>query len=150
MAEINADFSAQLRGALNSGKLARARKYGRSSEQRDLLNNRREVSRKNEEDDSDGTPPPAAASAATDAAPDARASDGEAGQQGSKAEKTTGRRRRQSSPEGKMRFDTIIEHPMEEFMELPEGARLIPGTTTFELLKYIPARVECHLYPYQR
>ena len=43
MAQINADFSVQLRDALNSGKLARERKYGRSSEQRDLFNNRREV-----------------------------------------------------------------------------------------------------------
>ena len=149
MAEINAGFSAQLRDALNSGKLARARKYGRSSEQRDLLNNRKEVSRKNEEDDSDGTPPPAVASSA-DGTADGKVSDGEAGQQGFGSEKTTGRRRKQSAPEGKMHFDAVIEHPMDEFMELPEGARLIPGTMTFELLRYIPARVECHLYPYQR
>lgn len=149
MAEINAGFSAQLRDALNSGKLARARKYGRSSEQRDLLNNRKEVSRKNEEDDSDGTPPPAVASSA-DGTADGIVSDGEAGQQGLGSEKTTGRRRKQSTPEGKMHFDAVIEHPMDEFMELPEGARLVPGTMTFELLRYIPARIECHLYPYQR
>ena len=149
MAEINADFSVQLRDALNSGKLARARKYGRSSEQRDLLNNRREVSRKNEEDDSDGTPP-AASSSNDDGTADGKVSDGEASRQGSKTEKTTGRRRRQSAPEGKMHFDTVIVHPMEEFMELPEGARLIPGTMTFEMVRYIPASIECHIYPYQR
>ena len=149
MAEINADFSVQLRDALNSGKLARARKYGRSSEQRALLNNRKEISRKNEEDDSDGTPPAATPSAGGET-PGGTVSDGEAGQPGAKSKKSGGSRRKQSAPEGKMHFDAVIEHPMEEFMELPEGARLIPGAMTFELLKYIPARIECHIYPYQR
>ena len=145
MAEINADFSVQLRDALASGKLARARKYGRSSEQRDLLNNRKEITRKNEEDDSDGTPP-----AATPSPSVSTVSDGKDSRQSPETKKAGGRRRRQSAPEGKMHFDAVIEHPMEEFMELPEGARLIPGTMTFELLRYIPARLECHVYPYQR
>ena len=57
MAEANAGLAAQLGDALASGKLARARKYARSSEQRNLLNNRKGVNRTEEEDDSDGTPP---------------------------------------------------------------------------------------------
>ena len=54
MAEANAGLAAQLGDALASGKLARARKYARSSEQRNLLNNRKGVNRTEEEDDSAG------------------------------------------------------------------------------------------------
>ena len=57
MAEANAGLASQLGDALASGKLARARKYARSSEQRNLLNNRKGVNRTEEENDSDGTPP---------------------------------------------------------------------------------------------
>ena len=41
MAEANAGLSQQLGDAISSGKLARAKKYGRSAEQRSLLNNRK-------------------------------------------------------------------------------------------------------------
>jgi len=135
MAEANAGLASQLGDALASGKLARARKYARSSEQRNLLNNRKGVNRTEEENDSDGTPP--AGSGRQDAA-DAENT------------KSKGKARAKGKPEGKARFDEVVEHPMEENMVLPEGARLLPGEMWFEVVEYIPGRTACHRYPYRR
>ena len=135
MAEANAGLAAQLSDALASGKLARARKYARSSEQHNLLNNRKGVNRTEEEDDSDGTPP------------------SDSGQQGAadtENTKSRSRVRAKGKPEGKARFDEVVEHPMEENMVLPEGARLLPGEMWFEVVEYIPGRTVCHRYPYMR
>lgn len=135
MAEANAGLAAQLGDALASGKLARARKYARSSEQRNLLNNRKGVNRTEEEDDSDGTPP---ADSGRQSADDA------------KNTKSKSRVRAKGKPEGKARFDEVVEHPMEGNMVLPEGARLLPGEMWFEVVEYIPGRTVCHRYPYRR
>ena len=135
MAEANAGLAAQLSDALASGKLARARKYARSSEQHNLLNNRKGVNRTEEEDDSDGTPP------------------SDSGQQGAADTENTKSRskvRAKGKPEGKARFDEVVEHPMEGNMVLPEGARLLPGEMWFEVVEYIPGRTVCHRYPYMR
>lgn len=135
MAEANAGLAMQLGDALASGKLARAKKYARSSEQRNLLNNRKGVNRTEEENDSDGTPP--ADSDRQDAA--------DAGNT-----KSRSKGRVKGKPEGKARFDEVVEHPMEENMVLPEGARLLPGEMWFEVVEYIPGRTVCHRYPYRR
>ena len=135
MAEANAGLATQLGDALASGKLARAKKYARSSEQRNLLNNRRGTNRAEEENDSDGTPP--ADSGQQDAA-------------GEENTKSKSNARAKGKPEGKARFDEVVEHPMEENMVLPEGARLLPGEMWFEVVEYIPGRTVCHRYPYRR
>lgn len=136
MAEANAGLSRQLGDAISSGKLARAKKYGRSAEQRNLLNNRKGTNRSEEEDGSDGTPPPADAC-------------GPAQDTGSVKGKPSGRRRK-GRPEGSARFDEVVEHSMEENMVLPEGARLLPGTMWYEVVEYVPGRTVCHRYPYMR
>lgn len=135
MAEANAGLAAQLGDALASGKLARAKKYARSSEQRNLLNNRKGVNRTEEENDSDGTPP---ADSGCQSADDA------------KNTKSRSKVRAKVKPEGKARFDEVVEHPMEENMVLPKGARLLPGEMWFEVIEYIPGRTVCHRYPYRR
>lgn len=154
MAEINAGLSMQLSDALASGRLARARKYGRSSEQRDLLNNRKRSSRRSEEDDSDGTPPQTPCG---DAGDGNGRGDAAAGGSGADAvaspagkTKTVRKSRKAEKPEGEMHFDDVIEHPCLELSDLPAGARLLPGTMQFRLLKFIPARTECHIYNYNR
>lgn len=141
MAEANASLSAEIKDALNAGKLARKKRFGRSSEQKDLLNNRREVSRQGEEEDSDGTPPE-----------DGRQGGGSvdrAGQDGSQ-EKSRLKKRRVRKPEGKMRFDRIIDHTVEDMAEIPEGARFLPGEKTFTFVRHIPASTECHVYHFRR
>ncbi len=135
MAEANAGLAAQLGDALSSGKLARAKKYARSSEQRNLLNNRKGVNRTEEENDSDGTPP---------------ADTGQQGAADAENTKSRSKTRAKGKPEGKARFDEVVEHPMEENMVLPEGARLLPGQMWFEVIEYIPGRTVCHRYPYRR
>ena len=135
IAEANAGLAAQLGDALASGKLARARKYARSSEQRNLLNNRKGVNRTEEEDDSDGTPP---------------SDSGRQGAADTENTKSRSRVRAKGKPEGKARFDEVVEHPMEGNMVLPEGARLLPGEMWFEVVEYIPGRTVCHRYPYRR
>ena len=135
MAEANAGLAAQLGDALSSGRLARAKKYARSSEQRNLLNNRKGVNRTEEENDSDGTPP---------------ADSGQQGAADAENTKSRSKTRAKGKPEGKARFDEVVEHPMEENMVLPEGARLLPGQMWFEVIEYIPGRTVCHRYPYRR
>ena len=135
MAEANAGLATQLGDALASGKLARAKKYARSSEQRNLLNNRKGVNRTEEENDSDGTPP---------------ADSGQQGAAESGNTKSKSKVRAKRKPEGKARFDEVVEHPMEENMVLPEGARLLPDLMWFERVEFIPARTVCHRYPYRR
>lgn len=135
MAEANAGLATQLGDALASGRLARAKKYARSSEQRNLLNNRKGVNRNEEENDSDGTPP-------SDSGLSAETHTGQP--------KTKARSRAKGKPEGKARFDEVVEHAMEENMVLPEGARLLPGEMWFEVVEYIPGRTVCHRYPYRR
>lgn len=135
MAEANAGLAVQLGDALASGKLARAKKYARSSEQRNLLNNRKGVNRNEEENDSDGTPP----------ADPGHQAEADAGQPKPKSKGGA-----KGKPEGKAHFDEVVEHPMEENMALPEGARLLPGEMWFEVVEYIPGRTVCHRYPYRR
>ena len=98
MAEANAGLAAQLGDALASGKLARARKYARSSEQRNLLNNRKGVNRTEEEDDSDGTPP-------SDSGRRQGAADTE-------NTKSRSRVRAKGKPEGKARLKTLALRPL--------------------------------------
>lgn len=147
MAEVNAGLSEQVRDAMASSKAVRSRMYGRSTEQRDLLNKRREVSRRDEEDDSDGTPP-------SDTPQGGQAQQGDVSAEAcvttGEGKRKRGRRLTPDQAEGPMSFDTIVDHPLEEFMQLPEGARLMPGTMEFRLLKHIPARTECHVYHYGR
>lgn len=139
MAEVNACMSMQLSDALSSGKLARVKKYARSSEQRARLNNRHgSNNRKQEEDDSDGTPPPP--ESPSDATPSALP-----------APKPKPRRNTMNgTPEGKMHFDDVVEHELHENYNLPEDARLLPGLNWYEVIEYIPGRIVCHRYPYER
>ena len=97
MAEANAGLAAQLGDALASGKLARARKYARSSEQRNLLNNRKGVNRTEEEDDSDGTPP---------------SDSGRQGAADTENTKSRSRVRAKGKPEGKARLKTLALRPL--------------------------------------
>lgn len=135
MAEANAGLSQQLGDAIAAGKLARVKKYGRSAEQRNLLNNRKGTNRSEDEDGSDGTPPSDTCG---------RTEDTDTGKA-----KSSGRRRK-GQPEGSSRFDEVVDHSMEENMVIPEGARLLPGTMWYEVVEYVPGRTVCHRYPYMR
>ncbi len=92
MAEANAGLSQQLGEAISAGKLARGKKYGRSAEQRNLLNYRKGANRSQEEAESDGTPP-------QDDVPPTREDPKEAPAK----EKGKGRRPKEN-PEGKAHF----------------------------------------------
>ena len=135
MAEANAGLSQQLGDAIAAGKLARVKKYGRSAEQRNLLNNRKGTNRSEDEDGSDGTPPSDTCGRTVDT--------------GAGKAKSSGRRRK-GQPEGSARFDEVVDHSMEENMVIPEGARLLPGTMWYEVVEYVPGRTVCHRYPYMR
>lgn len=135
MAEANAGLSQQLGDAIAAGKLARVKKYGRSAEQRNLLNNRKGTNRSEDEDGSDGTPPSDTCGRTEDT--------------GAGKAKSSGRRRK-GQPEGSARFDEVVDHSMEENMVIPEGARLLPGTMWYEVVEYVPGRTVCHRYPYMR
>ena len=135
MAEANAGLSQQLGDAIAAGKLARVKKYGRSAEQRNLLNNRKGTNRSEDEDGSDGTPPSDACGRTEDTGVGKASSSG---------------RRCKGQPEGSARFDEVVDHSMEENMVIPEGARLLPGTMWYEVVEYVPGRTVCHRYPYMR
>ena len=135
MAEANAGLSQQLGDAIAAGKLARVKKYGRSAEQRNLLNNRKGTNRSEDEDGSDGTPPSDTCGRTEDT--------------GAGKAKSSGRRRK-GQPEGSARFDEVVDHSMEENMVIPEGARLLPGTMWYEVVEYVLGRTVCHRYPYMR
>ena len=135
MAEANAGLSQQLGDAIAAGKLARVKKYGRSAEQRNLLNNRKGTNRSEDEDGSDGTPPSDTCGRTEDTGAGKAPSSG---------------RRRKGQPEGSARFDEVVDHSMEENMVIPEGARLLPGTMWYEVVEYVPGRTVCHRYPYMR
>lgn len=135
MAEANAGLSQQLGDAIAAGKLARVKKYGRSAEQRNLLNNRKGTNRSEDEDGSDGTPPSDTCGRTEDT--------------GAGKAKSSGRRRK-GQPEGSARFDEVVDHSMEENMVIPEGARLLPGRMWYEVVEYVPGRTVCHRYPYMR
>ena len=94
MAEANAGLSQQLGDAIAAGKLARVKKYGRSAEQRNLLNNRKGTNRSEDEDGSDGTPPSDTCGRTEDT--------------GAGKAKSSGRRRK-GQPEGSARFDSPAE-----------------------------------------
>ena len=144
--EANIDLAKQLKNAFSSGNIARAKKYGRSSEQRNLLNNRKTNNRKQEEDDSDGSAPLSTSSDPADSTGSDEATDTADSEYKQQSKKT----RKKDVPDGKMHFDVVIDHPLTETLELPEGARLLPETNWYEIIRYIPARTECHRYEYGR
>ena len=106
MTETNAGLSQQFSDAIAAEKSAQGTK------QWNLFNNRKETNRIEEEDISDGTPPCTGDTAANMAS-------------GTWSDKV--RRHAKGEPDGNARFDKVVEHPMEENMMLPQGARLLQG-----------------------
>ena len=137
--KINATLSEQLANALSSGKLNQGRRFAPTTEQRDLLNNRRVDRRGRDRDDFDGTNPPASGTAtesgsSEDATPKQK-------------KKSKGRR----PPMEKYGCDQTIVHELADYFKLPEGAKFKTRngeTEIYEWIQYefIPGRIVKHVW----
>lgn len=133
---LMSDLARQLANAQAEGRLGRKRRFAPTTEQRDLLNNRRADRRSEEKDDFDGTPPSAPATAPQ-----------ESGPKGDPRRKSAGRR----PPKEDYSCDEVVMHPLESYFELPEGCHFKTRNgevETHEYVRYehIPGRIIKHVY----
>ena len=138
MERLNADQFAQLQDAMAGGRLSRGKRFGRSSEQKDLLNNRNTDRRAEEKDDFDGTPPAAGCQT-----PESETS------APSKTRKKKSAGRKPSKEE--YACDEVVLHSLEEYFKLGEGASLKTRRGEVEMHSYsylelIPARIIKHVF----
>lgn len=129
----------QLANAMNAETLNRGKRFKRTTEQTDLLNKRKrknEEDRADEKDRFDGNPPSAGA-------PDAE--DTPASTPGKS------RKPRPSADPDPCACSEIVNHSLEEYFQLPEGARIImrkgrPDISKFYFIETVPAKTICHIY----
>lgn len=142
MAEANASLSQQLGEALKNTNHNRAKRFGRSSEQARLLNNRGLDNRQKEKDDFDGNPPAGGTTVNDQSEKPAPQTDEK------KSPKSGGRN---NLKEGPTHYDEIVHHKLDEYFNLPEGARFMmrngkPDINTVYYVEEIKARLVCHMY----
>ncbi len=135
-----AELTSQLSNARASEKMNRGKRFAPTTEQRDLLNNRRTDSRADEKDGFDGNPPSGAAPASTD---------GTEKKQGTKKSKKKSEGRK--APKEDYGCDETVEHKLGSYFELPEGAVMKTRdgqveTHIYESYEYIPGRIVRHLW----
>ena len=138
--KINATLSGQLANALSSGRLSQGKRFAPTTEQRNLLNNRRVDRRGKDKDDFDGTNPPAQGGVA--------AQTSSVDTSGAKQKKKS--RGRKTSLE-KYSCDETIVHELADYFKLPEGARFKTRngeTEIYEWIQYefIPGRIVRHVW----
>lgn len=131
--------TAQLADALSKEKLARGKRFAPTTEQSNLLNNRRTDERGEEKDNFDGTPPPPASSSNTD----------DPVQSKSKRRKKKSEGRKPAKEDYKC--ERTIYHGLGSYFNLPEGGQFktVDGRVDihhYEVYNYIPGYVEKHVY----
>lgn len=139
MKEINATMAGQLADALASGKLSRGKRFAPTTEQSDLLNNRRTDRRAEDKDGFDGNPPAGQDRPGTEAQAAAKA--------GRRKKKSEGRKPSLEDYE----CDEIVRHTLGEYFTLPDGAvfKTCGGkveTHEHVCIEYIPGRVVKHVW----
>jgi len=129
----------QLTNAMAQSKLSRGKRYALTTEQSNLLNNRRTDTRAWEKDDFDGNPP----AAPTQAAPF---------DSGASAAKRTKKRLQGRRPAKEdCRCDETVEHPLGSYFNLPDGGsfKTCNGAVEihhYESYEYVPGRVIKHVW----
>lgn len=132
--------------ANNNVQLAQSRKkkFGRTTEQKRLLNNQSIDHRANEKDGFDGTP-----GSLSDSSEDNQTAAQEPAASSS-------RKRCQSARESESHHvDQTIHHSLESYYELPEGGHFLTRNgeidkTLYRFIEYLPARIIEHVYEVAR
>lgn len=140
LTESNKNLMEQLKNALANAKLSRGKRFAPTTEQSNLLNNRRTDYRAEEKDKFDGNPPSASQSSSdgsdTTVTPNVR-----------EKKKSRGRKPAKEAYD----CDETIVHPLGSYFNLPEGAyfKTCNGhveTHRYECYEYIQARIIKHVY----
>lgn len=140
LTEANKKLMSQLADALDQSKLSRGKRFAPTTEQTNLLNNRRPDTRAEEKDDYDGNPP---------AVPSAGAS-GNCGNTPAPKPKKKKSQGRKAARED-YGCDETVEHPLGSYFTLPEGGvfKTRNGeieTHYYESYEYVPGRVIKHVW----
>ncbi|MCH5227301.1 MAG: IS66 family transposase [Muribaculaceae bacterium] len=137
--KINATLSEQLANALSTGKLSQGKRFAPTTEQRDLLNNRRIDGRGRDRDDFDGTNPPASGTT----------TESRSCEHATPKQKKKSKGRRPSIE--RYDCDETIVHELADYFKLPEGAKFKTRngeTEIYEWIQYefIPGRIVRHVW----
>lgn len=133
------ELTEQLNNAMAQSMLSRGKRFAPTTEQADLLNNRRTDTRAEEKDGFDGNPPAASpqTSSSTSGAPTPK-----------RAKKKSRGRRPAKEDYG---CDETVEHPLGSYFRLPEGGSFKTRNGEIEIhyyesFEYVPGRVIKHVW----
>lgn len=133
------ELTGQLTNAMAQSKLSRGKRFAPTTEQANLLNNRRSDTRAEEKDDFDGNPPsaPAQATSSDSGTPTARRA----------KKKSQGRKPAKED----YRCDETVEHPLGSYFNLPEGGSFKTRNGEVEIhyyesYEYVPGRIIKHVW----
>ena len=135
-----AELTSQLTNARAAEKMNRGKRFSPTTEQRDLLNNRRTDTRAEEKDGFDGNPP-AGAGGSCSGKPEKRPP----------AKKSKKRSEGRKAPKEDYGCDETIVHKLGSYFDLPDGAVLKTRDGNVEIhayesYEYIPGRIVRHLW----
>lgn len=136
LTQMNASLMKSLDNAVAAGRLSRGKRFAPTTEQRNLLNNRRADRRAEEKDGFDGTPPAPLSGGETVSQPTPR-----------RKKKSAGRKPAVED----YGCDETVVHRLESYFSLPDGAvfKTRNGdieTHEYESYEYIPGRVIRHVW----
>lgn len=135
------ELMTRLANAQNETVMNRSKRFARTSEQARLLNRRDSKSREEEKDDFDGNPPAGNGPAVSESP-------------ASKKSRKSKRARKRQEPDP-CACQNVVYHPLDEYFELPAGARVmmrngVPDINKFYFIETEPAKTVCHIYEYVR
>ncbi len=139
------ELKAQLDNALQKLKNSQGKRFGRTTEQRKLLNNRgQEENREAERDDFDGDGDSASTENTT-------SSEHQAAKKEEQPHKHSRRGYTTPCEQEPKRVDETIVHEVSDYYSLPEGGRFMMrngemDTYTYEIIENVPARTIRHIY----
>lgn len=133
------ELTEQLTNAMAQSKLSRGKRFAPSTEQANLLNNRRTDTRADEKDDFDGNPPSAPTQAAS------------CGSGASVAKRVKKKSQGRKAAKEDYRCDETVEHPLGSYFSLPEEGsfKTRDGEVEihyYESYEYVPGRVIKHIW----
>lgn len=134
------ELTQQLTDAMAQSKLSRGKRFAPTTEQSNLLNNRRTDTRAEEKDDFDGNPP---------SAPTPTASSGSGTQSAPKRTKKKSQGRKPAKED--YSCDETVVHPLGSYFSLPEGGSFKTRNGDIEIhcyesYEYVPGRVIKHVW----
>lgn len=137
LTEINKNLMMQLENAMANSRLANGKRFAPTTEQSNLLNNRRTDKRAEEKDNFDGNPP---------SVPPSEAAPGESDAVRSK-KKSQGRMPAKEEYD----CDEVMEHPLGSYFKLPDGCVFKTRNGQVEVhyyvsYEFIPGRVIKHVW----